>query len=247
MVKDPETEALNVKLQQQRKQLEEQIAELKKKHTETTEAAKRNAKLKADMIEFSWSCCICTDYLVKSRLLACGHTFCQSCIEEWLDVNNVCPKCRKPVKVPPLPNTALDETMVNCILELKDFGEDAAKDYKERLDEWEETYSEAMKRKQQRHSNAAEQQRANAAAVAGNVVVLVDGEDGGEVDLTADVAEPEVRIWLVKNASAHARCHQCARSINLGAATVGCVLVLKAVTLQLYQYIDCISLLFPPR
>ena len=72
VVKDPETEAQNAQLQAQRAELQHQIEMLEAKQKEVAAVAERNARVKADMIEYSWSCCICTEYLVKSRLLACG-------------------------------------------------------------------------------------------------------------------------------------------------------------------------------
>lgn len=145
---------------------------LRKKQKETAYAAKRHAKVKADIMEFSWSCCICQDYLVKSRLLSCGHTFCQSCIEEWLELNRECPKCRRPSTAPPTPNTILDETMTKCILELKDFGDGAAKEYKERLDEWKETYSEAKKRIRERKGLPAVEVQAQVSQPPANHAIL---------------------------------------------------------------------------
>ena len=161
-----------------------------------------------------------------------GHTFCQSCIEEWLEVNSVCPKCREPVKSPPLPNTVLDETLSKIILELKDCGEQAAKDYQERLDEWEETYSESKKRTMERQGGeGAQTAAAGAAAPANTAYTSPHPNDAGAtapsssgtssdaaghaVDLTG-----AVQVHLEKNTRRNKRCDVCKRVVRLGEAVV---------------------------
>jgi len=73
VVKDPEAEAEHAKLQKAHEELQKKMALLEQQHQAATAEAEKAAKVKADMIEYSWSCCICTEYLVKSRLLACGE------------------------------------------------------------------------------------------------------------------------------------------------------------------------------
>jgi hypothetical protein len=62
-----------------------------------------------------WTCvllsltCPCRGLLIIPSRLACGHTFCASCIQEWLDTQakHQCPTCRQRLSVKPAVNYAL--------------------------------------------------------------------------------------------------------------------------------------------
>jgi hypothetical protein len=44
-------------------------------------------------------CSIClSDICEDQGMLKCTHTFCHSCIDDWLKINNSCPICREPSK-----------------------------------------------------------------------------------------------------------------------------------------------------
>lgn len=47
------------------------------------------------------NCCICMDDIEEGKVetLKCDHTFCKSCIKEWLKTHNTCPLCRTKIKV----------------------------------------------------------------------------------------------------------------------------------------------------
>lgn len=42
-------------------------------------------------------CSICLEQLQhnKVRVTSCGHSFCDTCIEGWLDIKPICPNCNK--------------------------------------------------------------------------------------------------------------------------------------------------------
>ena len=40
-------------------------------------------------------CGVCFDILATPAVLECGHVFCYSCAQRWLDRNPICPTCRK--------------------------------------------------------------------------------------------------------------------------------------------------------
>jgi hypothetical protein len=51
----------------------------------------------ADQIDEEFYCAICQGILNKSNQCKQGHNFCESCIFEWLDRQQVCPICRIPL------------------------------------------------------------------------------------------------------------------------------------------------------
>ena len=40
------------------------------------------------------SCPICVEQVTEPGAIDCGHTFCYTCIEKWLKLNNACPLCK---------------------------------------------------------------------------------------------------------------------------------------------------------
>ncbi|KAJ1710974.1 hypothetical protein AFCA_005900 [Aspergillus flavus] len=59
-----------------------------------------------DDIRALLQCGICIRPLYEPFTLACGHTFCYSCLTSWFAggrSNKTCPDCRAPVKTPPAP------------------------------------------------------------------------------------------------------------------------------------------------
>ncbi|KAE8157851.1 hypothetical protein BDV40DRAFT_277198 [Aspergillus tamarii] len=59
-----------------------------------------------DDIRSLLQCGICIRPLYEPFTLACGHTFCYSCLTSWFAggrKNKTCPDCRAPVKTPPAP------------------------------------------------------------------------------------------------------------------------------------------------
>ena len=42
-------------------------------------------------------CSVCYDKDVQNQF-GCKHRFCNSCVKEWLNYNNICPYCRQPIK-----------------------------------------------------------------------------------------------------------------------------------------------------
>ena len=44
--------------------------------------------------EESIECPICSENIKKYVETPCRHLFCKSCIEKWMNINNICPFCR---------------------------------------------------------------------------------------------------------------------------------------------------------
>jgi peroxin-10 len=43
-------------------------------------------------------CTICLEQMKNMTATTCGHVFCHSCIQGWLNRHSVCPICRKKLK-----------------------------------------------------------------------------------------------------------------------------------------------------
>jgi hypothetical protein len=51
-----------------------------------------------DIDTTSIECAICKDIIYKPyMIIECGHTFCQGCIEKWIDIKKECPLCKKTI------------------------------------------------------------------------------------------------------------------------------------------------------
>ena len=43
------------------------------------------------------TCPICSDIITEEKVVttSCGHLFCKPCLEQWMNVGDTCPTCRK--------------------------------------------------------------------------------------------------------------------------------------------------------
>jgi hypothetical protein len=67
--------------------------------------------INGNSLERTISCEICFDVLMVPHTTQCGHTFCYSCINTWINqerINPTCPKCRSKQEHPPVLNHALE-------------------------------------------------------------------------------------------------------------------------------------------
>ena len=61
-----------------------------------------------EFVDNHLSCIVCSEILVfPSTVVACGHTFCNMCIEKWNKKSNDCPICRSRID-DIIPNVALE-------------------------------------------------------------------------------------------------------------------------------------------
>lgn len=61
----------------------------------------------AEEVEEALKCPVCQDLLEDACETACGHAFCERCINEWLQTQTHCPLCRSPSALPVHPSFAL--------------------------------------------------------------------------------------------------------------------------------------------
>jgi hypothetical protein len=43
-------------------------------------------------------CDICSDIIKNCSIIECGHSFCEECIQKWLNSHSTCPSCKKETK-----------------------------------------------------------------------------------------------------------------------------------------------------
>ena len=60
------------------------------------------------------TCSICMDLKNDPCILECGHSFCGSCICEWIKRNPVCPKCRADTSHDPVADIDLEMLIKEC-------------------------------------------------------------------------------------------------------------------------------------
>lgn len=53
-------------------------------------------------------CAVCYDFFLNACTLACSHSFCKGCIDEWLHKKHECPVCRAAVSSRPVASNQLD-------------------------------------------------------------------------------------------------------------------------------------------
>jgi hypothetical protein len=62
--------------------------------SEAASAASHNGNEHAKPAEHD--CAVCLEACVDKVTLCCFHFFCGACLEQWRQVHNCCPLCRKP-------------------------------------------------------------------------------------------------------------------------------------------------------
>lgn len=116
----------------------------KDSHKETRDNEKdgRSKKYLSDLNE-ELLCCICRELMVLSHALPCSHTFCYSCIRDWLSHSGDCPNCRASTQLKlAVPVKVLDNTIDKVAAEVL-----TAEELKERELKKQEMSEEVKKKK----------------------------------------------------------------------------------------------------
>ncbi|KAJ2849496.1 hypothetical protein IWW36_002595 [Coemansia brasiliensis] len=93
--------------------LQDRVLSLEAELSVLHDEAKRNDRLLAQVGE-ALQCSICLDTLTQPHSLACGHTFCQHCLLQWLARHRQCPTCRAAVACRPIVAYAIQD-ILRCL------------------------------------------------------------------------------------------------------------------------------------
>ncbi|TKR67924.1 hypothetical protein L596_023996 [Steinernema carpocapsae] len=79
------------------------------------------------------TCPVCIDLMAKPCVLGCGHSFCELCAHEIVNLNDKCSVCRRNARGVCAPNLELEKLIEALILPLMD--EERREKYERRCDE----------------------------------------------------------------------------------------------------------------
>ncbi|RLV93778.1 hypothetical protein JA1_002157 [Spathaspora sp. JA1] len=65
-----------------------------------------------DISENTLECPICIEFMIIPMITECGHTYCYSCLYQWLACETKCPLCRKSIYDEPNLNPILRQTSI---------------------------------------------------------------------------------------------------------------------------------------
>lgn len=57
-----------------------------------------DVKIKSNNLLSITECIICSGPFNKCNITKCGHSFCEKCILDCININNSCPTCKTPLK-----------------------------------------------------------------------------------------------------------------------------------------------------
>ncbi|WKY02339.1 hypothetical protein Q1695_015976 [Nippostrongylus brasiliensis] len=63
----------------------------------------------------SIKCSICLDVMVEAVALRCGHSFCQMCLDDAINVDDRCPECRRHSNGILIPNLRLNDCIYHIL------------------------------------------------------------------------------------------------------------------------------------
>jgi len=82
-----------------------------KQQLERAEAQRNRVEDDRKQLAEEFSCSVCSELFVEACTLDCTHSFCNECILTWLQRNDMCPVCRKPVHSEPVLSRTLDNAI----------------------------------------------------------------------------------------------------------------------------------------
>ncbi|KAL9954152.1 hypothetical protein ACROYT_G041653 [Oculina patagonica] len=102
-------------LQELRQIVESKNEELLKQQEETKRVEEATRKTVIEQMEDEFTCIICQDLFINSTTLPCAHSFCEYCLQSWLQKKNNCPICRQPIMGRPVRSLVLDNAIAKMV------------------------------------------------------------------------------------------------------------------------------------
>ncbi|KAJ1751263.1 hypothetical protein LPJ79_002215 [Coemansia sp. RSA 1821] len=99
--------------EQEMRLLQDRVLSLEAELSVLYDEAKQGNRALAQISE-ALQCSICLDTLAQPHSLACGHTFCQRCLLQWLARHLQCPTCRAAVAYRPIVAYAIQD-ILRCL------------------------------------------------------------------------------------------------------------------------------------
>ena len=86
--------------------------ELKVKNRELVEKEKKEVKV-SKAIEQEFVCAICQELFVRALTLSCSHSFCEWCMNQWMEKSHSpeCPVCRTRIHQTPVRSLVIDNVI----------------------------------------------------------------------------------------------------------------------------------------
>lgn len=97
----------NTMLKQQIIQLQQSLQKAREHNAQSTDNTQHINSLLRNILESEFHCSICHCLLLHPTTLQCSHTFCATCIQQWLPKYPNCPICRKKMTKQPIRNISL--------------------------------------------------------------------------------------------------------------------------------------------
>lgn len=102
-------------LQELRQIVESKNKELLKQQEETKRVKEETRKTVIEQMEDEFTCIICQDLFIDSTTLSCAHSFCEHCLQTWLQKKNNCPICRQLISGKPVRSLVLDNAIAKMV------------------------------------------------------------------------------------------------------------------------------------
>ena len=95
------------------------------------EESKKQSAGVIDSMQEELTCIICQELFVVAHTLTCSHSFCRSCINEWMKSKKECPICRKPISTKPVRSLVLDNAIDKMVEKMSKEAREERKKLKE--------------------------------------------------------------------------------------------------------------------
>lgn len=133
---EPQAQELEELLREHRTksaELQRELEEERKRNLAEAQVRRQASQSALNVAELhsELACSVCQDWLVHAATIQCSHSFCWSCIDQWLCIPKFeCPVCRHEVQREPVRTRAVDVIVQKSVDRLTD---DEINEYKQRV------------------------------------------------------------------------------------------------------------------